>query len=236
MELLALSFAPVLIILIYVYFRDKYEKEPLKILSVCLLVGALSPIPIIIADGFLIKTWNNLGFPSEGLYYAAYKAFIVAGAVEEFFKFLFLVLLIWRLKSFNERFDGIVYAVFISLGFAVVENLLYVFSKGTGAGFTRMFTAVPGHAIYGITMGYYFGLAKFVSSKRRQYLCISIMVPIALHGFYDFIIFSKLTFLLLLFIPYMIWLYYKGHFFMQEHRKNSEFAPVGGTGGVNNKL
>ena len=97
----------------------------------------------------------------EGLSYAAYTAFIVAALTEEGMKFLAFYFFFWKNRNFNERFDGIVYAVYISLGFAGIENILYVFTGGYSVGVIRALTAVPAHALFGIVMGYYFGMAKF---------------------------------------------------------------------------
>lgn len=225
MELLALALAPVLIILFYVYLRDNYEKEPIGILIVCLIIGLFISIPVIIVERLLVGLNQAYSLAPMGLPQAAFGAFMVAALVEEFFKFLPMVLFIWNRPSFDERFDGIVYAVYISLGFAAIENVLYVLSAGKGVAILRMLTAVPAHAIFGITMGYYFGLAKFVPEKRRRYLFLALALPVTLHGTYNFILFSRVPILLLLFIPYMIWLYVRGHRFMQRHREDSEFTP-----------
>ncbi len=119
MNLLILATAPVIIILIYVYIRDKYEKEPLGLLLKALLAGALTTIPIILVNSWL----EGYKVYFEGLQQVAYIAFVVAGFVEELFKFAALYLLIWGHREFNEKFDGIVYAVFISLGFALMKIL-----------------------------------------------------------------------------------------------------------------
>jgi RsiW-degrading membrane proteinase PrsW (M82 family) len=141
---------------------------------------------------------------------AAYSAFLVAGTTEEVFKFLALLLLIWRSRHFNEQFDGIVYAVFVSLGFAAVENILYVVSHGYSTAAVRALTAVPAHAIFGITMGYYMGIAHRYKELRSSYLVRSLFVPILLHGIYDFILMLEMNFLLFLFLPYVVWLYISG--------------------------
>lgn len=224
MTLLSLALAPVLLLLSYVYFRDKYEKEPLPILALCFFCGAISSFPIIALELFLKGGWVKAGLPAEGLGHAAFKSFLVAAFSEELFKFLAVTFLIWRSREFNERFDGIVYAVFVSLGFAAVENLLYVFSQGAGVGWLRMFTAVPGHAVFGITMGYFIGLAKFTPEKRNNYLILGLLMPIALHGFYNFILYSKIPVMLLIFIPYLVVLFRQSNVLMKAHVDQSELA------------
>jgi len=146
--------------------------------------------------------------PSQGE--AFYTAFVVAGFTEELFKFLALYLIIWSNKNFNEKFDGIVYAVFISLGFAGIENIIYVLQHGMQTGYIRAIVSVPGHALFGVTMGYYFGLAKFYPDKRKLFLIRSFFYPVILHGIFDFILMLGNYRLFLGFIPYVIFLYIDG--------------------------
>ncbi len=157
-------------------------------------------------ESFLIGMMPGSGY----LLQLGYNAFLVAGFTEELFKFLALYLLIWKNPNFNEKFDGIVYAVFISLGFAAIENIMYVSSGGAGVALTRAVTAVPAHALFGITMGYFFGIAHMDPARRNAYLARAFAVPFVLHGAYDFILMSKEPFMLLLFIPFLIWLYISG--------------------------
>jgi RsiW-degrading membrane proteinase PrsW (M82 family) len=206
MTLLTISLAPVLVILVYIYFRDKYEKEPIGMLLKGLIAGALITIPIIIFE----RTFSLLAENLTGLYSAAYDSFIVAALTEESLKFLAVYLLIWRSREFNERFDGIVYAVFVSLGFAAVENVLYVFDSGMQTGILRALTAVPAHALFGITMGFYLGLARFIPDQRKKLLFKAFLYPIIIHGIYDFLILSGHPVLLILFIPYLIFLWIYG--------------------------
>ncbi len=206
MNLLAIALAPVLIILVYVYFRDRYEKEPLGLLVRGLIAGAVITIPIIFTERLLMTPAGGL----TGMQAAAYHSFIVASLSEESFKLIALLLFFWRHKEFSERFDGIVYAVFVSLGFAAVENVMFVLSSGIETGIMRAVTAVPAHAIFGITMGYYLGLARFIPEQKRKYLVMAVFYPFILHGIYDFLLLSGHPVLLLLFIPYLIFLWRSG--------------------------
>lgn len=206
MNLVLYALAPVVVILIYVYFRDKYEKEPIKLLLKALLAGAVIVVPVIILERF-ISFLNPFELnPLQGFY----RAFFVAGFSEELFKFGALYFLIWKNPNFNEKFDGIVYAVFISLGFAGIENILYVSTGGAEVALMRAWTAVPAHAIFGITMGYYFGIARMYPELRKGFLRKSLLIPILLHGVYDFILMAGIPILLALFIPFVIYLYYSG--------------------------
>jgi RsiW-degrading membrane proteinase PrsW (M82 family) len=206
MNLIIIALAPVLIIAVYIYIRDKYEREPLKMLLISLVVGCIITIPVVYVEGII----SGIGRDFEGLVSAAWSAFAVAAITEEIFKFVALYLLIWNNRHFNEKFDGIVYACFISLGFAAIENILYVTDGGMGVGITRAFTAIPAHALFGVLMGYQFGLARFYPEERTWRLFLALLLPILLHGIYDFILMSGHPYLLIVFIPYLIFLWFFG--------------------------
>ncbi|MBN1820287.1 MAG: PrsW family intramembrane metalloprotease, partial [Prolixibacteraceae bacterium] len=204
--LLIIALAPVVIIGAYIYYRDKYNREPIWLLIKALIAGGIIVIPILFLEHFL-----SLFQPSfPGITGAAYRAFVVAAFSEETFKFLALLLTFWKSKYFNEKFDGIVYATFISLGFAAVENVLYVAEGGLSTGMVRAITAVPAHAIFGITMGFYTGLAKFYVKETRQHLQKAILIPIFLHGVYDFILMTGIEWLLIFWLAFVVYLYISG--------------------------
>jgi len=222
MAVLLASLAPVFIILFYIYFRDKYEREPLGMLIKALLLGIVIVIPVIFVERFLMNLSPQFGKVAE----AAYHAFVVAGFTEELFKFLGLYLLVWKSSSFNEQFDGIVYAVFVSLGFAGVENVLYVMDGGMQTALIRAITAVPAHAIFGVTMGYYLGIAHRYDELKGSYLSRALLIPILLHGIYDFILMVEIGWLLLLFIPYVIVLYFMAIKKIKRLSNSSIFKPL----------
>ena len=219
--MLSIALAPVLIILVYIYFRDKYEKEPLGLLLTGLLAGALITVPIVLVEKFLVIPVESI----SGLTSAAYHAFIIAALTEEGFKFMALLLIFWRHREFDERFDGIVYAVFVSLGFAAVENILYVYASGMETGIMRALTAVPAHALFGITMGYYLGLARFMPGQKRILLLKAFFYPLILHGIYNFLLLSGHPILLLLFIPYLVYLWRSGSKKMKQFSSASQSNP-----------
>ena len=128
--------------------------------------------------------------------------------------------------NFNEKFDGIVYAVSVALGFATIENLFYVFSNNSlQVGLLRAFTAIPAHAIFGIVMGFYLGLARFSQNKKGRWLLMALFLPWLLHGIYDFILMSGHPLLLLTFIPFLIFMYRHGLRRMKELSYQSVFNP-----------
>lgn len=206
MDLLIIALAPIAAILLYMFFRDRYEHEPIKLLIGAFIMGCLTVIPVLFVESFLSKA---LAFLS-GTLAVFWQSFVVAATTEEFFKLLFLYWFIWKRKDFNEKFDGIVYAVFISMGFAAIENILYVFDYGFQTGITRALTAVPAHFLFGVTMGFYFGLAKFYPKMKAKLLWAAFIYPIILHGIYDFILMSGSPFYLLLFVPFVVFMWYYG--------------------------
>ncbi len=164
---------------------------------------------------------NMTGYLSAG-----WNAFIVAALTEEAFKFTALLILFWNNMQFNEKFDGIVYACFISLGFAAVENILYVSQGGVEVGLGRAFTAVPAHALFGVMMGYQFGLARFYPSERSRRLVLALTIPIILHGIYDFILMSGNPYILIVFIPYLVFLWIFGFRRIRNLSRRSIFRPL----------
>ncbi len=204
MYLLVLGIAPSAAILIYFYYRDRYEKEPGKLLAIMFALGGGAIVPAALIESLL----GLNGHEKSGMWNALYYAFIGAALVEESLKYLILRWCIWGNSHFNQLFDGIVYSIFVSLGFATVENLLYIFSYGTAIGFMRALSAIPGHALYAVTMGYYLGLARFTvrKRKRRLYLLYSLLIPLILHGLYDFLLLTRIRLMLILLLSYMIYL------------------------------
>ncbi len=208
-----------MIIAFYMFIRDKYEKEPIYLLLVGIVCGVISSVPIIIIEKWI----GNINVKSS--YNNFYNSFIVAGMTEEVVKFVILYILIRRNKNFNERFDGIVYAVFISLGFALVENILYVTDINVGGvkvGIFRGIISVPAHVFYSIAMGYYFGLMKYKKSDIK-YMSLSIIVPILNHGLFDYILGIEHNIWVLLFLGHFITMLISSNNMMKEHLKNSPF-------------
>jgi len=205
-NLLFISLAPIFIIAFYIYSRDIYEKEPISYLLKALSIGAIIVLPVVFIEKQLSAPADKL----EGISNAAWIAFIVAGLTEEGMKYLAFLLFFWKSSNFNERFDGIVYAVYISLGFAGIENILYVFSGGYSVGIVRALTAVPAHALFGVVMGYYFGLAKFYPKFRGVYLILAFFLPFVFHGLYDFLLMANSPFFLSIFIPLFIYFWIIG--------------------------
>jgi RsiW-degrading membrane proteinase PrsW (M82 family) len=187
MNLLLLAIAPVTIIILYIYFKDKFEKEPINFLFKNFLLGATASILITFILSIILNTIHPLN-DTKSVFQIFIKAFFVVAMVEEFSKYIIVKYYAQINKEFNEPFDGIVYAVMVSMGFAALENVLYVFQYGFATGVTRAFTAVPAHATFGILMGYYMGKAKF-SKNKLQLNLLGLFAATLFHGAYDFFLF-----------------------------------------------
>jgi len=192
MTLTLLAIIPSIVLLVYIYKKDKIEKEPKKLLFKCFLWGIIIIIPVIIIEQIL-ESVLGLFATSGSFFYALCDGFIVAAFSEELFKYLALKLKTWKSPDFDYSFDGIVYAVFVSLGFATFENILYVLEGDISTAFLRMFTAVPGHAYDAVFMGYFYSKAKKAEIDGDILLCKkykrkALLVPILMHGIYDSLI------------------------------------------------
>lgn len=190
MTLFALAVAPGLAICLFIYVKDRYNREPLHLLLLSFLFGALSTIPALliqISSGMQLETLHRGDYLR-----AAFYAYLIVALSEEGSKFLFVRLFAFRKKAFDEPFDGIVYTVMTGMGFATLENIGYVYEHGWTAAVTRMFLAVPAHATFAILMGYHLGLARFCSStlKRNLHFANGILLAALLHGTYDFFLFT----------------------------------------------
>jgi protease PrsW len=184
--LLALALAPGVAIGIFIYLKDKHEREPVSLLMVSFFYGALSTVvTLAISLPFdLIVSINELNVVHQ-----FGNAFFKVALVEEFSKFVFIRFILFNNKNFNEPFDGIVYSCMVGMGFATLENILYVFHHGAPTGILRMFTAVPAHACFAILMGYFLGLAKFTQTKGFYYSIIALLIATVFHGSYDYFLF-----------------------------------------------
>ncbi|GAA3590061.1 YhfC family glutamic-type intramembrane protease [Flavivirga amylovorans] len=187
MNLLLLAIAPIFIVILYIYFKDKYEKEPKHLLFYNFLLGAIVSVLITTILYYIFDIVLPLT-DHTSVFQQFVKAFLVVGFTEEFSKYIIVRYFAQRHKEFNEPFDGIAYAVMVSMGFAATENILYVFQGGYETALLRAFTAVPAHATFGILMGFYMGKAKF-SKNRIGLNIIGLLSATIFHGAYDFFLF-----------------------------------------------
>ena len=182
--LFGIAILPVIILMIFIYRQDKYQKEPIKSLAKAFIGGMLSiPIDILIVTG-IDAALNGTAISNT----VFFSAFLEAGIPEELSKFLIFMIFIWNDKNFDEYFDGIVYATFIGLGFACVENIEYVFSYGFQTGVVRALLSVPGHFLFGVVMGYFLSMAKFHPEKRGTYMISGLLLAMLAHGLFDWLL------------------------------------------------
>lgn len=207
-RLFIIAITPAIIGMFAIYLSDRVDREPARLLFLTYVLGALSVIPSIIVEEILTR-FNVF----SGVYQAFYNAFIVAALTEEFFKRLVVLRFPFRSKYFNEKLDGIVYGVFAALGFATVENIIYVvftYTNNPFIGLNRGIFSVPAHGVFGVTMGYYLSLYKFNTDDKgkRANLRKSLIMPVILHGIFDFILMAEIPELTLLFVPYVIFIWW----------------------------
>lgn len=205
LTLLLLSTLPGFAIVAYIYWRDRHEREPLQQLSLCFAFGMLSAYPAIKMEEFGIRDLGIVNNAQDPFMTFTFS-FLVIAFSEEFVKYLFLRYYIFPKAVFDEPLDGIVYATMIGMGFATLENILYVLIRPSDAqlafqiGILRMVTAIPAHAIFAVVMGYLVGWAKFAGPQRNRYLLLGLLSAIALHGLYDFFVFMRWNMSLIAFV------------------------------------
>jgi len=184
--ILIASLLPVVLLMAYIYKRDTFQKEPWPLLMKAFGFGILSALLDIFVAGFLQRVVPQPA--SSPLNDALYQAFVCAAGPEEFCKLLMLYLCIWKNPHFDEYYDGLEYAAFVGLGFAGFENVLYIMQGGLGLAVGRGLFAVPAHFFFAIFMGFCFSMARFHYQKRRLFLTLAYIIPVILHGTYDFLL------------------------------------------------
>lgn len=187
---LLVSLLPPLLLTCLIYRMDKVEKEPKGLIVKLVLFGALSAVLAIVLES-LIGKCIIMVIPTESGAYSLVYYFVGIALMEELAKFLFLKKLTWKHSAFDYTFDGVVYAVAISLGFAALENIMYVAGIGVWVAAIRAVTSIPGHCIYAIYMGISYGMAKKAEARGRKgakwgNLFKALLVPTLIHGFYDY--------------------------------------------------
>lgn len=185
MDLIALAIAPGIAICLFIFHRDAYNREPKLNLFVSFFLGAIIVLPVAYTELFFNQ------FPDQTISGVAISAFLVVAFTEELGKFIILRFYSYPKKSFDEPLDGIVYGIMIGMGFATLENILYVQKFGMQTGFLRMFLSVPAHATFGVLMGYHIGKAKFDKPNSARLLLLGLFWAVLFHGIYDFFLFLQ---------------------------------------------
>ena len=185
--IMMLALLPTFIIGFYVYNKDT-EREPLNYVLKLFLFGYMACLVSAVCEtviDYFVST--PVTFTSKLFYY-----FFAIALFEELAKYLFLVLSSYKNKEYDQVYDAVVYSVFIALGFATVENVLYLFANSNyenvmAVGSFRAVLSVPMHACIGVIMGYYITLAKIQEDKKREkyFLASAFLVPFLIHGLFD---------------------------------------------------
>jgi len=183
MTFLIASLAPGVIIM-YLIYRHDLEKEPMRMLVKSFFGGVLSAFL-----SLCISIPLGMLFNPDGAESATFSAFMGAAIPEEVAKWIIFYWLVRRSKHFDQYYDGILYAIFISMGFALFENLLYVYEGGLNVALVRAVLTVPAHMLFAVPMGYYLSLSRFeTDGKANMHVAMSLAIPILLHGVFDFIL------------------------------------------------
>lgn len=200
-SVISAGIAPGFALLSFFYLKDEYESEPIFDVLRVFFLGTILVFPIMFIQYVLDV--------EQVFDHDLTKAFISAALLEEFFKWFILYFAVYKLITFDEHYDGIVYGVSLSLGFATAENILYLFANGLEVAVGRALLPVSSHAIFGVIMGYYMGKGKFSEDGNgmRKAIGYSLLIPILLHGFYDYILLLG-SFWYKVIVPFMIFLWW----------------------------
>lgn len=182
---------PAVFLMIKVYRSDRLEKESPALLRSLAVAGVLSSLLALVEEK-VFSTILGAAVPAGTVLYNVILYFVIVAFSEESSKYIFLRKRTWQNPEFNCQYDGVVYAVFVSLGFALWENISYVMSYGFSTAIVRAVTAIPGHACFGVFMGIFYGIAKKyerlgAQGKAKFYSVLSLVIPAFLHGTYDYI-------------------------------------------------
>ena len=201
---------PAAYLLKYVYDSDKLEKEPQSLLKALVVAGIFSTAIAMLLEYVGEGQLNASGLDPQSTKYNVILYFGIVGVAEEGAKYIMLRVKTWRSSEFNCQYDATVYAVFISLGFALWENITYVFTYGISVAFVRAVTAIPGHACFGVFMGLWYGAARHMANEGKHvaaFVCnlMALVLPMLIHGMYDYIATMGSTSVFFIFIAIMFY-------------------------------
>jgi RsiW-degrading membrane proteinase PrsW (M82 family) len=188
---LLMAIAPSIFLVYYFYRQDIKKPEPKHLVTKIFFLGILFTIPAIILE--IVSDEIFIWVLKDSILHDLIKAFVVAAFIEEVIKLYVVKWFAYNHVHFDEIMDGIVYTIMASLGFACLENIIYVIDGGLEIALVRAFTAIPMHAVASGTMGYYIGKAKFSGNKDEESALISkgLWYAVLIHGFYNFLLFAS---------------------------------------------
>ena len=228
---------PVILILRYIYRLDKNEREPLGLVLFVVALGAAFTLPCGSVESFLIGVFGAI-YDTSTVKYAFIENTVCVALVEELSKWLVIMIFVWKNRNFDYRYDSIVYAVAASLGFAALENVLYISRFGTGIAIGRAVFAIPGHTTFGVFMGFFMSRAKaslLGGNERglRRYKLLALVIPMFIHGLYDFLLsdqadaagYGNWFFVFVIVLDIIAWILIKHEFRTDRRLDNSSFPP-----------
>lgn len=189
--LIAAAVIPAIFLMVKVYRSDKLERESPYMIWTLIKAGIFSSLLALLEERILSAILGVV-VPYESPLYNIILYFGIVAFAEESSKYILMKRQTWSSWEFNCQYDGVVYAVFVSLGFALWENISYVMMYGLGTAVVRAVTAIPGHACFGVFMGIFYGIAKKLdyrggTTASGQMRILAIVIPALLHGAYDYI-------------------------------------------------
>lgn len=249
---------PAAILGIYVFKKDKAEKEPLALLLQLFCLGTAACLPAAYIERFMIdgidavfEVFVSMGNGAESMepftlfFYKIIYFFVGIALIEEGLKWIMMTRVTFKSHDFNSLFDGMIYAVFVSLGFAALENIFYVLRYGWGNALMRAILSVPGHMFFAVIMGYYYSWWH-IREKARQWeealreegrilvrkpfsvrksKAMSLLMPTLAHGIYNFCCSSDSVWYQIAFYVFILFLYL--HCFGRIRRMSRADAPSG---------
>lgn len=221
--LFIIAVIPVIGFMLLIYFSDKIEKEPAWLIFSLLGLGILSTFPAMLIEA-VGSSLLSIFAAEDSIVYMFIENFFIVAIAEELCKFLFMLVITWKNKHFDYAYDGVIYAASVSLGFALLENILYVLSStfelgpwegflpGMGVGISRALLAVPLHTSVAIFMGFFYGKAKEATFQHRMDKCtgfivLSLLCPMLIHGFYDFCLSVGNLLTMIVFFTFVVFMY-----------------------------
>lgn len=202
---------PVFLLMLYVYARDQQEKEPIILILIAFFLGIISIFLGRQTWKFILSKIPELAeeVQNPNLYVKFLISYGAIGLIEETTKYIILNI-ISRNRNYDYAYDGIVYAVSISLGFALVEGIYYGIENNITVTLVRSILTIPMHMSYGVFMGYYISKSR-IQDKRKFYYCyMALLYPIFIHGTSDYMLSIFNEFSLIIYIIYSIIIYILG--------------------------
>ena len=225
--LIIAAIVPAFFLLRFIYRQDRLEPESFSMIKNLVLMGIVSTFIAVMCErlGSLIL---SVFFKSPTVLYNFILYFFVVGLSEEAAKYVVLKKCTWNAPEFNCKFDGVVYAVTVALGFALWENIEYVLMYGFTTALVRAVTAVPGHACFGVFMGVWYGLAKRCELRGDESTCktckkLCVAMPAVIHGCYDFIATMTNAYSTIIFVVFVAVMFIVCYTVVKKLSRNDEY-------------